>query len=209
MWLARGKKPDDANAAKQLTFNIAGDSMAGPAADALCERTSGLMDTSQPDEDVLVTLDPLDVVEHVLTAENLQFDRTEDGDLAFALTGDWKDYELWFAWRPEADCLQLCLSVNLQATPEQKAAAYELVSTLNQRVWLGHFEVWDDGEIIFRHSMALMTGERPSLAQAAAMIDVAMEAADRFYPAFDFLVRGSKSAADAVAACMFETVGEA
>lgn len=183
--------------------------MAGPAADALCERTSGLMDTPQPEEDVLVTLDPLDVVEHVLTAENLQFDRTEDGDLAFALTGDWKDYELWFAWRPEADCLQLCLSVNLQATPEQKTAAYELISTLNQRVWLGHFEVWDDGEIIFRHSMALMTGERPSLAQAAAMIDVAMEAADRFYPAFDFLVRGSKSAADAVAACMFETVGEA
>ena len=183
--------------------------MAGPAADALCERTAGLMDTPQPDEDVMVTLDPLDVVEHVLTAENLHFDRTEDGDLAFALTGDWKDYELWFAWRPEADCLQLCLSVDLKASPEQKVAAYELIATLNQRVWLGHFEVWEDGEIIFRHSMALMTGERPSLAQAAAMIDVAMEAADRFYPAFDFLVRGSKSAADAVAACMFETVGEA
>ena len=209
MWLAHGKKADDAKRAKQLSFNVAGDSMAGSARDAFCERTAGLMDTPLPDEDVLVALDPLDVVEHVLTAENLQFDRTEDGDLAFALTGDWKDYELWFAWRPEADCLQLCLSFDLQATPEQRAAAYELISILNQRVWLGHFEVWEDGEIIFRHAMALMTGERPSLAQAAAMIDVAMEAADRFYPAFDFLVRGSKSATDAIAACMFETVGEA
>lgn len=167
------------------------------------------MDTPQPEEDVMVSLDPLDVVEHVLTAENLEFDRTEDGDLAFSLTGDWKDYELWFAWRPEADCLQLCLSIDLQAATAQRAAAFELIATLNQRVWLGHFEVWDDGEIIFRHSMALMTGERPSLAQAAAMIDVAMEAADRFYPAFDFLVRGAKSASDAVTACMFETVGEA
>ena len=209
MWLARGKKADDGKPAKQLSFNVAGDSMAGSARDAFCERTAGLMDTPLPDEDVLVALDPLDVVEHVLTAENLQFDRTEDGDLAFALTGDWKDYELWFAWRPEADCLQLCLSFDLQAKAEQRAAAHELISILNQRVWLGHFEVWEDGEIIFRHAMALMTGERPSLAQAAAMIDVAMEAADRFYPAFDFLVRGSKSAADAVAACMFETVGEA
>ena len=209
MWLTHGKKADDAKRAKQLSFNVAGDSMAGSARDAFCERTAGLMDTPLPDEDVLVALDPLDVVEHVLTAENLQFDRTEDGDLAFALTGDWKDYELWFAWRPEADCLQLCLSFDLQATPEQRPAAYELISILNQRVWLGHFELWDDGEIIFRHAMSLMTGERPSLAQAAAMIDVAMEAADRFYPAFDFLVRGSKSAADAVAACMFETVGAA
>ena len=167
------------------------------------------MDTPQSDEDVLVAFDPLDVVEHVLSAENLTFDRTEEGDLAFTLAGDWKDYELWFAWRPEADCLQLCLSIDLTAAPEHRQAAYELVSSVNQRVWLGHFEVWDDGEIVFRHAMALMTGERPSLAQAAAMIDVAVEAADRFYPAFDFLTRGAKSARDAIAACMFETVGEA
>ena len=91
MWLAHGKKADDAKRAKQLSFNVAGDSMAGSARDAFCERTAGLMDTPLPDEDVLVALDPLDVVEHVLTAENLQFDRTEDGDLAFALTGDWKE----------------------------------------------------------------------------------------------------------------------
>jgi hypothetical protein len=167
------------------------------------------MDTPQSDEDVLVALDPLDVVEHVLTAENLQFDRTEDGDLAFTLTGDWKDYELWFAWRPEADCLQLCLSIDTQIARELRPQAFELTATINQRVWLGHFEVWDDGEIVFRHAMALMTGERPTLAQAAAMIDVAMEAADRFFPAFDFLAKGAHSPAEAMAACMFETVGEA
>lgn len=167
------------------------------------------MDISQPDEDVVLGLDPLDVVEHVLTAENLQFDRTEDGDLAFTLAGDWKDYELWFAWRPEADCLQLCLSIDQQVVPAQRPAAHELIAIVNQRLWIGHFEVWDDGEIIFRNAMALMTGERPTLAQAAAMIDIAVEAADRFYPAFDFLVRGSKTPADAIAACMFETVGEA
>lgn len=167
------------------------------------------MDTPQSDEDVFLALDPLEVVEHVLAAENLAFDRTEDGDLAFTLAGDWKDYELWFAWRPEADCLQLCLSVDIQVPTEMRPQAFELASILNQRVWLGHYEVWDDGEIVFRHAMALMSGERPSLSQAAAMIDIAMEAADRFYPAFDFLVRGAKSPTEAVESCMFETVGEA
>jgi hypothetical protein len=167
------------------------------------------MDTSQSDDKVLLASDPLDVVEHVLAAENLPFDRTEDGDLAFSLAGDWKDYELWFAWRPEGDCLQLCLSMDLAASAEHRAPACELVGAINPRVWLGHFELWEDGEIVFRHAMALMTGEQPSLAQAAAMIDVAVEAADRFFPAFDFLVRGAKSPDEAVAACMFETVGEA
>ncbi len=166
------------------------------------------MDTPQP-EDVDLGIDPLDVVEHVLTAENLDFDRTDDGDLAFALTGDWKDYELWFAWRPEADCLQLCLSLDVRVTKKVRAPAYELVSLINQRVWLGHFEVWaEDGEIVFRHAMALQTGDRPTLAQAASMIDAAVEAADRFYPAFDFMLKG-KAPADAMAACMFETVGQA
>ena len=166
------------------------------------------MDTPQP-EDVDLGIDPLDVVEHVLNAENLDFDRTEDGDLAFALAGDWKDYELWFAWRPEADCLQLCLSLDLQSTKDQRPQIHELLALINQRIWLGHFEVWDDGEVVFRHAMALMTGERPTLAQAAAMIDVAMEAADRFYPAYDFMIRGGKSPSEAIAACMFDTVGEA
>ena len=153
--------------------------------------------------------DPLDVVEHVLTAENLRFDRTEDGDLAFALTGDWKDYELWFAWRPEADCLQLFLSIDMRMPKNRRAAAYELLSLINQRVWLGHFEVWaEDGEVVYRHAMSLPTGDRPTLAQAASMIDSAVEAADRFHPAFDFLLKG-KSPEHAMEACMFETMGEA
>ena len=113
------------------------------------------MDAVRPEE-VDLPFDPLDVVEHVLTAENLPFDRTDEGDLAFALAGDWKDYELWFAWRPEGDCLQLCLALDLRVAKTRRAAAYELVSMINQRTWLGHFEIWpDEGEIVFRHALAL------------------------------------------------------
>jgi len=168
------------------------------------------MDTPHPEEDVEFALDPLDVVERVLTAENLSFDRSDDGDLAFTLAGDWKDYELWFAWRPEADCLQLCVSLDLRAKLSQRKASFELLSLINPRVWLGHFELWaEDGEIVFRNAMSLPHGERPTMAQAASMIDAAVEAADRFFPAFDFLLKGGKSPKDAMAACMFETVGTA
>lgn len=169
------------------------------------------MDISPPeDDDGFMGLDPLEVVEHVLSSENLAFDRTEEGDLAFSLAGDWKDYELWFAWRPEAECLQLCLSIDRKADKTQRTSACELSNLVNQRLWQGHFEIWaDDGEVVFRHALGLIGGERPSPAQTAAMIDVAVEAADRFYPAFDFLLAGAKSPDEAMAACMFETVGQA
>ena len=168
------------------------------------------MDLPHQDDDIETGFDPLEVVERVLNAENLSFDRTDEGDLAFALTGDWKDYELWFAWRPEADCLQLCLSIDRRAGKAQRAPACELTNLVNQRVWVGHFEIWsDDGEVVFRHAMALPEGERPTLAQAASMIDAAMEAADRFYPAFDFLLKGAKTPQAAMDACLFETIGQA
>ena len=168
------------------------------------------MDLPHPEEDVDIGLDQLDVVERVLLAENLSFDRSEDGDLAFALAGDWKDYELWFAWRPEADCLQLCVSLDLHAPKANLAAAYELLCLVNPRVWVGHFELWsEDGEVVFRSAMALPHAERPTMAQAASMIDAAVETADRFYPAFDFLLTGGKTPEDSMAACMFDTVGQA
>ena len=169
------------------------------------------MDFPQPEEDEgFLASDPLDVVEHVLLAENLAFDRTDDGDLAFALTGDWKDYELWFAWREEAACLQLCLALDMKAPAATRTGLYELLSLVNQRVWLGHFELWaEEGEILFRHALPLPEGERPTVAQAAAMIDAAVEAADRFYPAFDFLLTGGKTPAEAMSSCLFETVGHA
>lgn len=169
------------------------------------------MDIPHPDEDeALLVADPLDVVEHVLASENLTFDRTDDGDLAFSLMGDWKDYELWFAWREEAGCLQLCLALDLQVATALRPGLYELLAHVNQRVWIGHFELWlEDDELLFRHALPLPEGERPTLAQAAAMIDAAVEAADRFYPAFDFLLNHGKSAQDAISSCLFETVGRA
>ncbi|MBB5660138.1 YbjN domain-containing protein [Brevundimonas halotolerans] len=167
------------------------------------------MDMVRPDE-VETAFDPLDVVEHVLTAENLPFDRTAEGDLAFALAGDWKDYELWFAWRPEGDCLQLCCALDLRVGKTRRPALHELIGLINQRTWLGHFELWsEDQEIVFRHALALPHGERPTLSQAASMIDAAIDAADRYFPAFDYLVRGGRKPQDAIDACMFQTVGTA
>ncbi len=52
-------------------------------------------------------------------------------------------------------------------------------------------------------------GERPTLGQAASMIDAAVEAADRYYPAFDFMIRGNKKPQEAIDSCLFETVGTA
>ncbi len=171
--------------------------------------------------------DPLDMVESILTEEGLEFERTPEGDLGFALSGDWRTYEMWFSWRPEGECLQLCCSLDVESGAGQAletarlGGLYELLCLVNQHVWFGHFEVFRDAEaekagadygaydVIFRHSLALNPLERTSIVASAHMINSAAEAVDRFYPAFDFWFKGAASAQDAFAACLFETAGEA
>ena len=167
------------------------------------------MDSPLSEDEGLFSQDPLDVVEHVLEAENLQFDRTECGDVAFTLSGGWRDFGLCFTWRPDVDCLQVSLSLDMCAPDSLRGQVFELLAGVNARASLGLFEMRDDGEILFRFGTPLLPGEHPGLGQTAGMIDVAMEAAERFFPAFDFLIRCGKPPAEALAACMFETVGVA
>ncbi|MDI7774871.1 YbjN domain-containing protein [Asticcacaulis sp. EMRT-3] len=166
--------------------------------------------------------DPLDMVESILTEEGLTFERTPEGDLGFALGGDWRTYEMWFSWRPEGECLQLCCSLDVEGGTGQRlgedrlAGLYELLCLVNQHVWFGHFEAFRDSDdkgrlydVVFRHTLAVDPLERGSVAASAHMINSAAEAVDRFYPAFDFWFKGSGSAEAAFAACLFETQGEA
>ena len=89
------------------------------------------MDTPLSDDDVVFSHDPLDIVEHVLEAENLEFDRNERGDLTFVLSGDWRDFDLWFSWRAEVECLQVLLAIDLTFEPGQKGEALELINIIN------------------------------------------------------------------------------
>ncbi|CAM3143464.1 YbjN domain-containing protein [Asticcacaulis taihuensis] len=168
--------------------------------------------------------DPLDMVESILTEEGLEFERTPEGDLGFALAGDWRTYEMWFSWRPEGECLQLCCSLDVESgvgvplAENRLGGLYELLCLVNSHVWFGHFEVFRDTEaadgqgvydVIFRHTVALNPLERASVMASAHMINSAAEAVDRFFPAFDFWFKGVSTASDAFAACLFETKGEA
>jgi hypothetical protein len=62
---------------------------------------------------------------------------------------------------------------------------------------------------MFRHSLLLAGGAEPNGHQCQALLKVAVEACDRYYQAFQFLLWAGKSPADALASAMFETVGEA
>ena len=154
--------------------------------------------------------EPLDIVEQVVMSEQYNYERHGDGEVHFTVPGGWQDHQIWFAWSEGIETLHICLGLDAKVPDKRRGALCELMALLNERLWLGHFDVWsDDGAIVYRNAVALPAGGRPDPAQVAALIAAAVEAGERFYPAYNFLVWAGKSPTEAVQAAMFETAGEA
>jgi hypothetical protein len=155
--------------------------------------------------------DPLETVESVITSDDrFQCERAEDGDIHFSFKCAWGETVGYFSHRQELPALLFTLGFDIQAPNSRRAEAVKLAGLINENLWLGHFDVWsDDGTIIFRHAMPMIGRDDISVGEVQAMLAAAMDAAERFQPAFHFLILGGMSAEAASSAALFETCGEA
>jgi hypothetical protein len=62
---------------------------------------------------------------------------------------------------------------------------------------------------MFRQALLLSGGAEPSNAQVEGLLVTAIEACERYFQAFQFVVWAGKSAPEALATVLFETRGEA
>ncbi|HWA00558.1 MAG TPA: YbjN domain-containing protein [Caulobacterales bacterium] len=168
------------------------------------------MDLSLDDE-LGEPVDPMDTVEAVLGADDrFACERAEDGDVHFSFNSSRGETAGYFSYREELPALLFTLGFDLQAPKSRRGEAIKLAARINENLWLGHFDVWsDDGTIIFRHAMPMIGREEISIGEVQAMLAAALDAADRFQPAFHFLILTGMKAEDAAQAALFETAGEA
>jgi hypothetical protein len=163
------------------------------------------------DEEVEDGGDLLEVVEAVLQDdERFAGERVEDGDIQFGFRGMWGEVVGYFSWREELPALLFTVSFGLTAPADRRDDAARLIALINENLWLGHFVLWeDDGSIVFQHALPMIGRGEIASGEVQALLAAATDAADRFHPAFHFLLVGGKSARDAAAAALFETAGEA
>lgn len=163
------------------------------------------------DDDYESFSDPMDTVEAVIASDDrFAAERAEDGDIHFSFKCSWGETAGYFSYRDELPALLFTLGFDLQAPPSRLVEAVGLAGRINENLWLGHFDVWtDDGTIIFRHAMPMIGRAEISVGEVQAMLAAALDAADRFQPAFRFLILAGMSSEDAAKAALFETAGAA
>jgi hypothetical protein len=155
--------------------------------------------------------DLLEVVEAVLADDDrFVHERVEDGDIQFGFQGPWCDAVGYFSWRDELPALLFTVSFDLTAPAERRSEIARLIALINEHLWLGHFDLWaDDGSIVFRHALPMIGRVEIAPGEAQALLAAALDASERFYPAFTFVIKDGHTAEQAAEAALFETAGEA
>ena len=115
-----------------------------------------------------------------------------------------------FNWMEEMESLHLACAFDLKVPEARRGEIKQLISLINEQLWIGHFDIWSkEGVVLFRNSHLLSGGAEVSPQQCEALLRSATESCDLYYQAFQFVVWAGKSASDALAEVIFETVGQA
>ncbi|MEM9233278.1 MAG: YbjN domain-containing protein [Pseudomonadota bacterium] len=162
------------------------------------------------DIEEFAAIDPLETLEGFAKRADMDAQRIDETELHINLTGSWRDVGIWFAWRTEAQVLQIGAPLEMRVPKDRAAEIYKLLALVNERLWFGHFDIGDqEGGIVYRNSAVLPLGQSIDDCQAEILLRGAMDAFERFYPAFNFAIWGGMSAETALDSAVAETVGSA
>jgi hypothetical protein len=153
---------------------------------------------------------PLDVVERMASGNDWSFERAGEDEITLLVTGKWTDYQVSFTWMHDIEALHLACAFDMKVPDLRLGDVQQLVGMINEQLWVGHFDVWtQNGLVMFRHALVLAGGVEASNRQCEAVLGSGLDACERYFPAFQFVVWAGKPAREAMNAAMFETSGEA
>jgi hypothetical protein len=154
-------------------------------------------------------INPIDLAEQLAASHGWACERTGDDELTLVVSGNWTDYHVSLNWRDDLEALHLACAFDFRVPDNRLSEMYRLIAQINEQLWLGHFDLWTrEGLVMFRHAL-LLNGVVATPGQCEAMLRAALEACERYYQAFQFVVWAGKESREALVSTMFQTEGQA
>ncbi|MBN34547.1 MAG: hypothetical protein CMM46_07170 [Rhodospirillaceae bacterium] len=153
---------------------------------------------------------PLDPIQRFLAYNGWDHERVNDNELTVEIGGRWCAYRIWFGWEGELQSVMMSCAFDMRVPEKKLTAVHSLLAYVNERLWVGHFDVFTDESVpTYRHALLLGGQDFPHDEQLADLLDITISECERFYPAFQYVIRGGKSASEAVQAAIIDPIGEA
>jgi len=148
---------------------------------------------------------PIEVFERISVAEHYEFEKVNGREIHITLPGLWCHHDLILSWDETAEAISLYLAFDGRIPGGRSDDMCRLISLINERLTHGHFDYWgQNNALVYRHSHSLRGGAKLLVEQAQDMIAQALDAAERGYPASQYVIWAGKSPEDALTSALVD-----
>jgi hypothetical protein len=154
---------------------------------------------------------PLDSVEEFLSGNDWVFNRPNPEELTVTVTGRANAiYRLTFLWQEEFSAMQFFCEYDIRIAKERQDMAGRALRTINERLWLGHFDVPETGMPCFRHTSLFRGMTQSSGAEHLEdLVEIALAECERHQNIFNMLASSLYLDADIMMLVLSDDAGQA
>jgi len=153
---------------------------------------------------------PLDRLEQLAAGHNWYVERAADDEINMVVEGTWSDLHVCLNWRDDIEGLHMACTFDLRVPSARREEVRRATSMINEQLYFGHFDIWpSEGTLMYRDGLLLTGGAKIKDSQFEALISLALETSERYFPVFQFVIWAGKAPCEALSAVLFETHGEA
>ena len=155
-------------------------------------------------------LNPIDVVEEVIYSKKWSFSRADDYELVAEIASKWCQYRFYFTWSEQIRAISLTVTFDLKFPHAKIKDAQELLALINEKLWIGHFDITSKNGIpAYRHTVLSYPEDEVLHHQLENLVDIAIYECEKFYPAFQLVLFEDSDPGKALAISTFDTIGVA
>jgi len=156
------------------------------------------------------SLNPIDIVEDVIHSKKWTFSRADDYELVAEISSKFCHYRLYFTWSEQIRAISFTVTFDLKFPDSKKHLAQELLALINEKLWIGHFDITSKNGIpAYRHTVLFASENQLLHRQLEDLVDIAIYECEKYYPAFELVLFEDNSPTSALKISTFNTIGTA
>ena len=155
-------------------------------------------------------LNPIDIVEDVIHSKKWTFSRADDHELVAEISSEWCQYRLYFTWSEQIKAISFTITFDLKFPQNKSSEAQELLALINEKLWIGHFDITSKNGIpAYRNTLLSFPETEILYHQLEDLVDIAIYECEKYYPAFQLVLFEDAKPSKALEISTFETIGRA
>src|SRR3546814_15125989 len=104
----------------------------------------------------------IDFLEDFANDHKWDYERFSLDEIILECPGSWGDYKLSFMWIEDMQTLGISASFQMDFAENLSSSIYELLARVNEQLWIGHFDLSDEGRPTYRYTLLVGKANKES-----------------------------------------------